>query len=170
MNENEHFSWKMLMKPASDDQPTMRTPALVGIVVALHVLAVGAFLFIQGCGTVQPGVQPGARTRDVGTATRPTARVEPPPPPVMPPRAAPASRVDVPRPGLRPNGSPKHGPTGGFYFQTAMHHTSGALPLLFEFPHGMRYKPYTFDEILDVGLTMFEEVMRFGLLWGFRPS
>lgn len=102
MNENENFSWKMLMKTASDDQPTMRTPALVGIVVTLHVLAVGAFLFIQGCGTVQPGVQPGARALDADPASRGTAAVEPPPPPVMPPRGAPAPRVDMPRPGLRP--------------------------------------------------------------------
>ena len=74
------------------------------------------------------------------------------------------------RDGLRPGGSPKHGPTGGFYFHTALHHTSGALPLLLEFPHGLKTKPFTFDEILDIGLSTFEEVMRFGLTHGFRPA
>ncbi len=73
------------------------------------------------------------------------------------------------RDGLRPGGGPKAGPTGGFYFQTALHHTSGALPLLFEFPHGLEMKPFTFDEILDIGLSMFEEVMRHGITYGFRP-
>lgn len=73
------------------------------------------------------------------------------------------------REGLRPGGGPKVGPVGGFYLHTALHHTSGALPLLFEFPHGLAMKPFAFDEILDVGLTLFEEVMRFGLTHGFRP-
>jgi LysM repeat protein len=48
----------------------MRTRLLVGIVVALHALAVGGILFMQGCGT-----------------TKGTAAVEPPPAPVMPPKA-----------------------------------------------------------------------------------
>jgi len=74
------------------------------------------------------------------------------------------------RDGLRPGGSPKTGPTGGFYFHTALHHTSGALPLLFEFPHGLEMKLFTFDEILDIGLSLFEEVMRFGMTYGFRPE
>jgi len=73
------------------------------------------------------------------------------------------------RDGLRPGGGAKAGPTGGFYFHTALHHTSGALPLLFEFPHGLEMKPFTFDEILEVGLSLFEEVMRFGITYGFRP-
>ncbi len=98
MNEGKPFSWKVLMKPANEDQPIMRTPALVGLVAGLHVLAVGTFLLIQGCSTVQPG----AETRERRTPTRTTARVEPPPPPVMPPRAAPAPRVEVPRPAVRP--------------------------------------------------------------------
>ncbi len=74
------------------------------------------------------------------------------------------------RDGLRPGFSPKTGPTGGFYFHTALHHTSSALPLAFEFPHGLEMKPFTFDEILDIGLSLFEEVMRFGITYGFRPG
>jgi len=74
------------------------------------------------------------------------------------------------REGLRPGGGSKTGPVGGFYFHTALHHTSGALPLLFEFPHGLEMKPFTFDEILDIGLSMFEEVMRYGITYGFRPK
>ena len=74
------------------------------------------------------------------------------------------------RDGLRPGGGPKRGPTGGFYLHTALHHASGALPLLFEFPHGLESKPFTFDELLDIGLSMFEEVMRFGTTYGFRPA
>jgi len=74
------------------------------------------------------------------------------------------------RDGLRPGGGPKRGPTGGFYLHTALHHASGALPLLFEFPHGLADKPFTFDEILDIGLSMLEEVMCFGKAHGFRPG
>ena len=73
------------------------------------------------------------------------------------------------RDGLKPGYRPKTGPTGGFFFHTALHHTSGALPLLFEYPHGLEMKPFTFDEILDIGLSLFEEVMRFGVTYGFRP-
>ena len=49
----------------------MRTPALVSIVIALHVTAVGAFIFIQGCESVRRGQR---------------QTVENPPPPIMPPR------------------------------------------------------------------------------------
>lgn len=50
----------------------MRTPALVAVVVAIHVLALTAVMTIQGCGT-----------------TRRPAAVEPPPAPVMPPSGQP---------------------------------------------------------------------------------
>jgi len=73
------------------------------------------------------------------------------------------------RDGLRPGGGPKTGPRGGFYLHTALHHTSGALPLLFEFPHGLAMKPFTFDEILDIGLSLFEEVMRYGITCRYQP-
>ena len=46
----------------------MKTPVLVAVVVAIHAIAIGSVLFIQGCGTKKP------------------ALVEPPPAPVMPPK------------------------------------------------------------------------------------
>ena len=73
------------------------------------------------------------------------------------------------REGLRPGGGARTAPQGGFYFHTALHHTSGALPLLFEFPHGLEMKPFSFDEILDVGLGLFEEVMHYGVNCRYWP-
>ena len=46
----------------------MRTPVLVAVVVAVHAVAIGSVMFIQGCGTKKP------------------VMVEPPPAPVMPPK------------------------------------------------------------------------------------
>ncbi|MBU0677255.1 MAG: LysM peptidoglycan-binding domain-containing protein [Verrucomicrobia bacterium] len=57
----------------------MKAPALVTIVVLLHVVALGAFVFIQGCGT-QSG----------------PAVVEPPPAPVMPARTGTAVERKAP--------------------------------------------------------------------------
>lgn len=67
------------------------------------------------------------------------------------------------REGLRPVAPPVVGPGEHGYFNlpTALYHASGALPLAFEFPHGIQRAPYTFDEILDIGLTLFEEVLRY---------
>jgi hypothetical protein len=73
------------------------------------------------------------------------------------------------RDGLRPGGGSHTEPQGGFYLHTALHHTCGALPLLFEFPHGLAMKPFTFDEIVDVGLSLFEEVMRYGVTCRYAP-
>jgi zinc carboxypeptidase len=73
------------------------------------------------------------------------------------------------RDGLRPGGGPRVAPRGGFYLHTALHFNSGALPLLFEYPHGLEMKPFTFDEILDVGLGLFEEVMRYGTVCRYAP-
>lgn len=73
------------------------------------------------------------------------------------------------RDGLRPGGGTRTALQGGFYFHTALHHHTGALPLLFEFPHGLEMKPFTFDEILDVGLSLFEEVMRYGANCRYWP-
>jgi len=71
------------------------------------------------------------------------------------------------RDGLRPAWRPARGPHEITYFNlpTALHHVSGALPVAFEFPHGLATNPYTFDEILDTGLGMFEEVLRYVSLW-----
>lgn len=73
------------------------------------------------------------------------------------------------RDGLRPGGGTHTEPRGGFYFHTAMHHTSGALPLLFECPHGLEMKLFSFDEIVDVGLGLFEEVVRYGVGCRYWP-
>ncbi|HNS32534.1 MAG TPA: M14 family zinc carboxypeptidase [bacterium] len=74
------------------------------------------------------------------------------------------------REGLRPAWHPRtHGQEGYFTtvnLPTALHFVSGALPLAFEFPHGLAEgKPYTFNEILDIGLTLFEEILRFAVNW-----
>lgn len=72
MKNKDDFSWDTMMQSTNEKNTTMKAPTLVGIVVALHVLAVSAFIFIQGCGTVQP---------------RPVeASMEAPPPPMMPPK------------------------------------------------------------------------------------
>ena len=46
---------------------------------------------------------------------------------------------------------------------------SGALPLLYEFPHGIDRVPFSHREIIDLGLTLFEEVMNYGLNYKFQP-
>lgn len=71
------------------------------------------------------------------------------------------------RDNLRPAWLPPKGPSETAYFNlpTALHHVSGALALAFEFPHGLTRFPYTFDEILDIGLSMFDEVLRHVMTW-----
>ena len=49
-----------------------------------------------------------------------------------------------------------------FILQDILYMASGGLPLLYEFPHGCENIPFTHDEIIDLGLTLFEEVMAFG--------
>lgn len=56
------------MQGSVERKSSMRATVLVAVVAGLHVVAVGSFLFIQGCGTTRQAV------------------VEPPPAPVMPPR------------------------------------------------------------------------------------
>ena len=73
------------------------------------------------------------------------------------------------RDGLRPGGGTRTEPRGGFYLHTALYHTSGALPLIFEYPHGLEMKPFTFDEILDIGLGLFEETIRYGVACRYGP-
>ena len=66
---NDKFSWTRLAEPTSERRYfIMRTPVLVAVVVAVHAVAIGSVMFIQGCGTKKP------------------AMVEPPPAPVMPPK------------------------------------------------------------------------------------
>jgi hypothetical protein len=56
-----------------------------------------------------------------------------------------------------------------FNFQTALYMASGCVPLGLELPHGMTLKPFTLDEILDMGLLVLEELLAFGAGFGFRP-
>jgi len=56
-----------------------------------------------------------------------------------------------------------------FYLQDILHMASGALPLLYEFPHGTINAPFAYDEIIDLGLTLFDEIMQFGLVYHFQP-
>lgn len=58
----------------------------------------------------------------------------------------------------------------GFCLYNVWHLVCGALPLTFEFPHGYAGKPFTHDEILDIGLITLEEVMSLGLYEGFLPQ
>lgn len=70
---------------SSTRKKSMGSPLVVAVVVALHIAAAGSVMFIQGCRSTEP-------------------RVEPPPAPVMPPRTAPPSTglaplAPVPAPG-----------------------------------------------------------------------
>ncbi|MCO6401191.1 MAG: LysM peptidoglycan-binding domain-containing protein [Verrucomicrobia bacterium] len=66
-------NWSMDMQSSDEGRSRVRGPVLFGIIAGIHALAIMGFLVIQGCGTKQP-------------------MVEPPPAPVMPPRAD----IDVP--------------------------------------------------------------------------
>lgn len=61
------LSWRTLMETRTEKRSYFQGPALVAVVVTLHVIAVGSIVMIQGCGVTR------------------TARVEPPPAPTMPP-------------------------------------------------------------------------------------
>ena len=56
-----------------------------------------------------------------------------------------------------------------FYLQDILHMATGALPLLYEFPHGTRNASFTYQEIIDLGLTLFEELVHYGLYYKFQP-
>lgn len=72
------------MQASDDRRKSVRAPLLAAVVAGLHVVAVGSFLFIQGCGTPRP------------------ASVEPPPPPVMPPRQDVLPPTPMPKPSFQP--------------------------------------------------------------------
>jgi LysM repeat protein len=88
MKMQDRSAWKGMLEPEEERRPKMKAPMLVAAVVGVHVLAVGAVLFIQGCGT-----------------TRPVQReVAPPPTPPMPPK--PEIVQPVPQPMPRPQFQP----------------------------------------------------------------
>jgi hypothetical protein len=74
------------------------------------------------------------------------------------------------RVGLRPQSNRPPERDLGLSLYSAWYLVCGALPLTFEFPHGITTKPFTHDEILDIGLITFEEVLALGLEEGFRPQ
>ena len=53
----------------------MKTPLLVGVIVAVHVVAVGSAVLIQGCGTMQPSKTEPAVATPVPTPGAPVAEV-----------------------------------------------------------------------------------------------
>lgn len=56
-----------------------------------------------------------------------------------------------------------------FYLQDILYLASGGLPLLYEFPHGCVNTPFTHEEIVDLGLQLFEEIMQYGVETRFMP-
>jgi len=59
---------------------------------------------------------------------------------------------------------------GEIFYQTDLiYHTCGALPLLVEFPCGYQNVPDNPGEILDTGMYVLEEIVCFGVEYGFRP-
>ena len=64
-----------------------------------------------------------------------------------------------------------HSYGGEVFYQTDLiYHTCGALPLLVEFPVGYKNFPYTFHEIVDIGMCALEEILCFGTADRFRPQ
>jgi len=63
--------------------------------------------------------------------------------------------------------------TGGeraLTFPSACHHVCGALPIIFEGPHGAQEGlRYSHAQIVDMYLTMFEALMTVGVREGFKP-
>lgn len=60
-------------------------------------------------------------------------------------------------------------PPWSFYFQTWLHHMTGATPLLFEFCHGMEMNPMTLEKIHESGFVTFEGWVDYCLAFGARP-
>ncbi len=61
-------------------------------------------------------------------------------------------------------------PPWSFYFQTWLHHMTGAVPLLFEFCHGLEgYAPAPLEQTLETGLLVTEGWVEYGLRCGVRP-
>mgnify|MGYP000921848803 CR=1 FL=1 len=75
-----NMTWNLMMESHTERRKVVKTPLLVAVVAILHVIAIGSVFFMQGCGTT------------------PTAQVEPPPAPILPPRDLPADRVQIKTP------------------------------------------------------------------------
>lgn len=68
-------TWNLMMESHTERRKVVKTPLLIAVITIVHVIAIGSVFFMQGCGTP------------------PSARVDPPPAPVMPPREMPEDRV-----------------------------------------------------------------------------
>lgn len=67
---------------------------------------------------------------------------------------------------MRPGGM-----TRAFTQPDAVYHQCGATPFLVEFPCSrLGENELTFDMILDIGLCVFETILRYGNEFGFRPA
>lgn len=66
--------------------------------------------------------------------------------------------------------SPKSYAGDQFYQTDAVYHCCGALPLLIEFPCGWQNLPDNHGDILEIGLTVLEEIATFGNRYRFRPQ
>lgn len=51
----------------------------------------------------------------------------------------------------------------------AVYHVCGAMPLMCELPSGVASRPFTCDQLLDIGLLTFEEVLAYAHRDGLRP-
>lgn len=81
---NNKQEWSRSMLALDERRSRARGPFIAVVIAGLHVVAITGFLMMQGCGTKQP-------------------MVEPPPTPVMPPRADVAMPPPVmPRPSFQP--------------------------------------------------------------------
>lgn len=56
-----------------------------------------------------------------------------------------------------------------FYQTDLIYHCCGALPVIVEFPRGIK-RAESFDQILDIGLCVFEEILFLGVKKGFIPE
>lgn len=56
-----------------------------------------------------------------------------------------------------------------FYHTDALHHHCGALPVLMEFPGGLKEPVHTHEAVFDLCLFAIEETFNFGANHGFRP-
>jgi hypothetical protein len=61
-------------------------------------------------------------------------------------------------------------PPWSFFFQTWLHHMTGATPLLFEFNHGLKISPLPLGDIMETGYVVFEAWLDYCLTFGARPK
>ena len=80
---NRKLDWSTMVESRNQKNKS-RTPVVIAAVVGVYALATGAFLFLQGCGTM----------------SQKKTKVEPPPAPLMPPKDT--ANQNAPQPVLQP--------------------------------------------------------------------